>query len=260
MPPMIKDRFAELQNVAGNNPPPPYQNQGHVNETALANEIDPFFEKINEIKTNSDQMIAKTNDLNIMHNALINPSVDDNENDMRRRADETNAEIQTLATRTNNKLKQMKMQLDKNQKEIEEAERNGKAGEAADGTTRAMARAHKSHYNAVTRKFKESMEDYQREQINYKEKLKNRLKKQLQVVDENWVRLKRKSFIKIVDTFQVKNKKMFFFLDPLFYRQFDDDKLDEMIETGNMEVFDQGFLQIGSGFLFKRILKVIFCA
>ena len=216
MPPMIKDRFAELQNVAGNNPPPPYQNQGHVNETALANEIDPFFEKINEIKTNSDQMIAKTNDLNIMHNALINPSVDDNENDMRRRADETNAEIQTLATRTNNKLKQMKMQLDKNQKEIEEAERNGKAGEAADGTTRAMARAHKSHYNAVTRKFKESMEDYQREQINYKEKLKNRLKKQLQVVDENWVRLKRKSFIKIVDTFQVKNKKMFFSSTPSF--------------------------------------------
>merc|ERR1712000_727366 len=56
------------------------------------------------------------------------------------------------------------------------------------------------------------MEDYSQTQLDYKERLKNRLKKQLQIVDED--------------------------------RQFNDEEIDEMIETGDMNVFDEGFIKI----------------
>ena len=37
------------------------------------------------------------------------------------------------------------------------------------------------------------------------------------------------------------------FLTSLPHRQFDDNEIDEMIEKGDMQVFDDGFLKIGRG-------------
>merc|ERR1712060_528611 len=76
----------------------------------------------------------------------------------------------------------------------------------------AMLRAQQNHYNALTRRFKSVMEDYSKAQLDYKEKLKTRLKKQLLIVDED--------------------------------RKFNDEELDHMIETGNMQVFDEGFIKV----------------
>ena len=68
-----------------------------------------------------------------------------------------------------------------------------------------------AHYNCLTRKFKDTMQHYSQIQEDYKQKMKQRLKKELQIAD-------------------VAHK-------------FDDDELDEMIEEGNMAIFDGGFTE-----------------
>lgn len=204
-----RNRLAELQNIAassGNTA----NDAGHVNETALNlnDEDDQFFNEINEYKGKVEELTNKINELNIKHNAIINPSDVTDENKLRAEVDDFNANIQMLASRTNAGLKRMKQKLDQTKNEIE---LNG-GQESNSGVSKAMLRAQQAHYNVLTRQFKTVMEDYSKEQMNYKDKLKSRLKKQLRIVDEN--------------------------------RQFDDNEIDEMIEKGDMQVFDDGFLKM----------------
>lgn len=204
-----RNRMAELQNVAaanGNQLPP----SGQVNETALniEDESDKFLQDIENNKAKVDEIVGKINDLNFKHNAIINPTADTDENELRKEVDEANIQIQSLASKTNTALKKMKLKLDATKNEIDASGGLDSSG----GISKAMLRAHQSHYNVLTRRFKSVMEDYSKAQLNYREKLKHRLKKQLQIVDEN--------------------------------RQFNDDEIDQMIETGNMQVFDDGFLKM----------------
>lgn len=133
------------------------------------------------------------------HNALINPTISTNEEALRNQVDDKNAEITKLAGQTNMKLKKLKNSLD-------EAKRN------VTDDKKAFLRARQTHYNALTRKFKTVMEDYNATQMNYKDRLKTRLKKQLQIVDRG--------------------------------DKYNDDQLDEMIEKGDLSVFDEGFIQM----------------
>ena len=98
----------------------------------------------------------------------------------------------------------MKIKLDQAKEKLNDGPNNNES--------QAMLRAQQNHYNALTRRFKSVMEDYSKAQLDYKEKLKTRLKKQLLIVDQD--------------------------------RKFNEEELDHMIESGNMQVFDEGFIKV----------------
>lgn len=218
---VIKNRFEELKQIArdnGQNLNIEPVNNAHVNTTALSTEEDEeFLEKIEQRKKQVDTLASKIDDLKIKHNALINPTIDSDENALRKELDHANDDIQLLATQTNTGLKKMKLELDKVKNEINEKSKNQSNNTSADQAmnnnhSKALLRMQQNHYNVLTRRFKGVMEDYSKEQLGYKEKLKSKLKKQMRVVDQN--------------------------------HEFDEEQLDEMIEKGNMQVFDEGFIKI----------------
>jgi t-SNARE complex subunit (syntaxin) len=203
---VIKDRFAEMQGFSG-----PQQDVSveiappNYNETAMDGNNEEFFDKISVLKNQVDTLSSQIEQLRLKHNAIINPSADADENALRNQVECANGDIQALAQKTNTLLKKMKLDLDNSKNELQE-------NPNTTSTTKAMLRAQQSHYNSLTRRFKQVMEDYSKTQLDYKERLKNRLKKQLRIAQTD--------------------------------REFEDDEIDQMIESGNMTVFDEGFIQI----------------
>merc|ERR1712178_187783 len=94
---------------------------------------------------------------------------------------------------------------DKTKEEIEKNPAGSSEG-------KALLRARQAHYNALTRRFKMTMDGYSKTQLDYRERLKTRLKKQLQIVGTD--------------------------------ETFDDEMIDDMIENGNMAIFDEGFIKM----------------
>jgi len=197
---VVRDRLAEMQQARGY-----HGNTGssnavvHTNTNLDNDEEEEFFNEIESIKKSVDSLSERIQELRMKHNALINPTISTNEEALRNQVDDKNAEITKLAGQTNMKLKKLKNSLD-------EAKRN------VTDDKKAFLRARQTHYNALTRKFKTVMEDYNATQMNYKDRLKTRLKKQLQIVDRS--------------------------------DKYNDDQLDEMIEKGDLSVFDEGFIQM----------------
>jgi len=197
---VVRDRLAEMQQARGY-----HGNTGssnavvHTNTNLDNDEEEEFFNEIESIKKSVDSLSERIQELRMKHNALINPTISTNEEALRNQVDDKNAEITKLAGQTNMKLKKLKNSLD-------EAKRN------VTDDKKAFFRARQTHYNALTRKFKTVMEDYNATQMNYKDRLKTRLKKQLQIVDRS--------------------------------DKYNDDQLDEMIEKGDLSVFDEGFIQM----------------
>ena len=209
---VVKDRFAELQNVPGskvqanNNEDTPGNSKTGFRNTAFSDNgiDDQFFDEIERLKGQVDELNEKISDLRIKHNSIINPTLEADEAQLRNSVDEANATIQGLASRTNGGLKKMKIKLDQAKEKLNDGPNNNES--------QAMLRAQQNHYNALTRRFKSVMEDYSKAQLDYKEKLKTRLKKQLLIVDQD--------------------------------RKFNEEELDHMIESGNMQVFDEGFIKV----------------
>lgn len=209
---MIKDRLSELQEKS-------VQHGGdavtvsvvQINTSLQNDEEEEFFEEIDRLKSEVELLTKKIEDLKRKHNAIINPSVDDDERFLRGQVEDCNAEITGLAGRTNNGLKRIKLKLDDIKRQIEIDSRTA--------DKRALLRAQQAHYNSLTRRFKLTMEEYSKTQLNYRSRLKARLKKQLQIVNEN--------------------------------NEFDEEQIDEMIESGNMAIFDEGFIKMQQN---KKIL------
>lgn len=198
---VVRDRLAELQQRA-----PPQSDSVtivHVNTSLQNDEEEEFFREIDALKDQVEVLTKKIEELRQKHNAIINPTVNQDEKFLRSQVEDANSEITALATRTNNGLKKIKINLDKTKEEVEKSL-------SSDG--KALLRARQAHYNALTRRFKMTMEEYSKTQLDYRERLKNRLKKQLQIVGTD--------------------------------ETFDDEQIDDMIENGNMAIFDEGFIKM----------------
>ena len=209
---VVKDRLAELQSRA------PQHSETvaivHVNTNLQNDEEEEFFAEIDALKDQVEILTKKIEELKQKHNAIINPTVNQDEKFLRSQVEEATSEITALATRTNNGLKKIKVNLDKTKEDIE------KNPGSNDG--KALLRARQAHYNALTRRFKMTMDGYSKTQLDYRERLKNRLKKQLQIVGTD--------------------------------ETFDDEMIDDMIENGNMAIFDEGFIKMQQN---KQIHKVL---
>lgn len=199
---MINDRLAELQKRA------PQHSETvsivHVNTSLQNDEEEEFFAEIDALKDQVEILTKKIEELKQKHNAIINPTVSQDEKFLRSQVEEATSEITALATRTNNGLKKIKVSLDRTKEEMDKNPGNSE--------NKALLRARQAHYNALTRRFKATMDGYSKTQLDYRERLKNRLKKQLQIVGTD--------------------------------ETFDDEMIDDMIENGNMAIFDEGFIKM----------------
>merc|ERR1712168_1084147 len=117
---MIKDRLAELQEKS-------VEHGGEavtvsvvqINTSLQNDEEEEFFEEIDRLKSEVELLTKKIEELKRKHNAIINPSVDDDERFLRSQVEDCNAEITGLAGRTNNGLKRVKVKLDDIKRQIE---------------------------------------------------------------------------------------------------------------------------------------------
>jgi len=94
---MIKDRLSELQEKS-------VQHGGdavtvsvvQINTSLQNDEEEEFFEEIDRLKSEVELLTKKIEDLKRKHNAIINPSVDDDERFLRGQVEDCNAEITGL--------------------------------------------------------------------------------------------------------------------------------------------------------------------
>jgi len=220
---VVKDRLAELKEAQAKHE----QNYGSYTTNLSYEKSDPtdpngsfgvnindnqyqeneeFIKEINSLKFEIDSLSNRISELKKKYNSIINPSMHSDESDLREQATQYKLDTDYLVSRINNYLKAMKRTTD----ERIYAEENTDTVSGKPIYT-AEIKARRNHYNILALKFKENLMEYENIQQNYKDRIKAKLKREMKIIDE--------------------------------FCHFDDQEMDEMIESGNLNIFDQGFLK-----------------
>jgi len=211
---VVKDRLAELQQARDNDPYQTYTPNDYNQTTANTNlsfekhdlsiteDDDAFIDEIESIKTEIFTLEQSIVELKKLYNAIINPSLDTDEVELRHQAEQFKLDCDSLVSTINTHLKKMKMAMD----ELAANTIDDNTGKAI---FTAEIKARRNHYNVAAIKFKAALQDYENAQQSHRDRIKNKLKRDMQIIDS--------------------------------HHHFDDDELEEMIDQGNFSVFDEGF-------------------
>ena len=203
---MPVDRLAQLRAAKAaqaENNPTDFNNE-IVEEPSAPTEVDIKLEEFAQTNTQIKQISETINSLKQRHVEILNPGVNQDETSIRNHADELNSKISSLASDVNRQLKSYKIYLSNKRKQAAE---HSDPHEAQ--LLRHDCKTLQVHFNAMTSRFKEVMTVHSEVQVKHRDDMKEKLKKQLRLIDD-------------------KN-------------EFDDDELEMMIDDGDYSLFDDGF-------------------
>jgi len=186
-----------------------------------------FLNDINQIKAELAAIKHRVETLKLKYNASIHPTGTDTHEEIRLREEINNYKFETdnLVANVNNQLKSMKKQLENEVEENRQNRMNDIQQSKNLEVVTAQIKARKSHYNILTLKFKEILQEYGLVHQNYKNRLKAKLKRELRIIGH----------FDFINNSSTNNEDAAEQLDQ---------QLEEMIETGNFQVFDEGFTKI----------------
>ncbi|XP_065663557.1 syntaxin-1A isoform X3 [Hydra vulgaris] len=187
----MKDRLSELRALQ-QDLPPEYEETKLDMEEPQKEFMDDFFKKINDIQKNIRSIQGNVQEIKKKHNAIL--FAPRPEKKVEEEMEQLMAEIQQNANIIKLNLKNM--------------EKSIKDQESANMGNFADIRIKKFQLSVLSREFVEAMTEYNNIQNDYRDRCKNRIKRQLQFAG----------------------------------RTVKDDELEEMIESGNPTIFTQGII------------------
>lgn len=153
--------------------------------------MDEFFEQVEEIRNMIDTISIKVDEVKKKHSAILSaPQTDDK---VKGELEELMAEIKKTANKVRGKLKVI-------EQNIEQEEHSNKSS--------ADLRIRKTQHATLSRKFVEVMNVYNACQIDYRERCKGRIQRQLEITGKNTT----------------------------------NEELEDMLESGNPAIFTQGII------------------
>ncbi|CAH1801316.1 unnamed protein product [Owenia fusiformis] len=184
---MTKDRLAALRAAQSDDDEGPEDTAVNMGGGFM----DQFFEKVDEIRGMIDKIAANVDEVKKKHSAILSaPQTDDK---MKQELEELMSDIKKLANQVRGQLKVI-------EQNIEQEEHVNKSS--------ADLRIRKTQHATLSRKFVEVMNDYNTCQIDYRERCKGRIQRQLEITG----------------------------------RSTTNDELEDMLESGNPAVFTQGII------------------
>ncbi|CAL1540583.1 unnamed protein product [Lymnaea stagnalis] len=184
---MTKDRLAALKAVSSE------LNLAHSSSSTsqFSGFMEEFFEQVDEIREMIDKIASNVDEVKKKHSAILSaPQTDDK---MKEELEELMSEIKKNANKVRAKLKVI-------EQNIEQEEHTNKSS--------ADLRIRKTQHATLSRKFVEVMNDYNACQIDYRERCKGRIKRQLAITGKTTT----------------------------------NEELEDMIESGNPAIFTQGII------------------
>lgn len=186
---MTKDRLAELKARQGDQE----ENDGGYEAINIACDdgfMDGFFQRIDEIARLVSKISANVEEVKKKHSAnLASPQTDEK---MKESLEDCMADIKSMAMKVKTKLKDLEVEIaqEENKKNL------------------ADHRIKQNQHSALSRRFVDVMSDYNACQVDYREKCKGRIKRQLEITG----------------------------------RETSDEDLENMLESGNPAIFTQGIM------------------
>ena len=122
-----------------------------------------FIDKIEEAKGAIIMLEMLLDNLKEKQNRVINPTFDTEDESLKKQVEEANHEITAIAAKINVNLKRLKQSSEQTEQDIIE---NGHSCNVS--AKKVMIRMKEAHYNALTRKFKDTMSSYSKIQEDYR--------------------------------------------------------------------------------------------
>jgi syntaxin 1A len=183
---MTKDRLAALRAAQDDDDD---EVQVNMDTTVFMEE---FFKQVDDIRDNVSSIHKFVNEVKKLHSTILAaPTTDDKVKD---ELEERMAEIKKTAQKVRQKLKAMESHI--------EQEESDSSRQSAD------LRIRKTQHSTLSRKFIEVMNDYNNAQIDYRERCKARIQRQLEITG----------------------------------KKTDEDEIERMLESGNPQIFTEGIL------------------
>jgi len=183
---MVKDRLAALRAAQDDDDD---EVQVNMDTTVFMEE---FFKQVDDIRDNVSSIHKFVNEVKKLHSTILAaPTTDDKVKD---ELEERMAEIKKTAQKVRQKLKVMESHI--------EQEESDSSRQSAD------LRIRKTQHSTLSRKFIEVMNDYNNAQIDYRERCKARIQRQLEITG----------------------------------KKTDEDEIERMLESGNPQIFTEGIL------------------
>jgi syntaxin 1A len=186
---MTKDRLAALKAAL----PDEDEDGGTANGVCAVNiactdsNMDTFFEQVEEIRRMIDKIATNVEEVKKKHSTIL--AAPQSEDKTKEELEQLMAEIKSTANSVRGKLKVMESKLDQQNISAEQ-------------------RIRKTQHATISRKFVEVMNDYNGCQVDYRERCKGRIQRQLEITG----------------------------------RATSDAELEEMLESGNPAIFTQGII------------------
>ncbi|XP_057295038.1 syntaxin-like isoform X2 [Hydractinia symbiolongicarpus] len=189
----MKDRLAELREARNDDQPPDYEETVIDVEAHKKNPfLDDFFSQVEDIQQNIREIQENVQDIKKKHSTILSaPQPDDR---VKEELEQLMQEVQKCANKVKASLKGM--------------EKSIKDQESANRGNYADIRIKKCQHSTLSREFVEVMSEYNEIQNKYRERCKDRIKRQLHIAG----------------------------------KAMDDDELEEIIEGGNPTIFTQGII------------------
>lgn len=127
--------------------------------------MEEFFEQVNEIRQMIDQIASNVNKIKKKHSAILAAPKTDTK--MKEELKDLMADINKIANKVRGKLQVISEQ------NIEQKKHSN--------TSSANLRIRKTQYSTMSRKFKEVMNDYNKAQVDYREKSKKYIQRQMEM-------------------------------------------------------------------------------
>ncbi|KAG8455992.1 hypothetical protein GDO86_001975 [Hymenochirus boettgeri] len=177
----MRDRLAELSAVKGND-----EDGDTVVDIQRDHFMDDFFHQVEDIRNCIAKISENVNEMKKNHSKILSaPNPDDK---TKEDLENLNQEIKTIANKVRTKLKSMAQTVDQD----ENANR-----------TSVNFRIRKSQHTVLSRKFGEVMTEYNETQVQFRERSKGRIQRQLEITGKSTT----------------------------------NDELEEMLESGNPSIF-----------------------
>ncbi|XP_077509963.1 syntaxin-like isoform X1 [Amblyomma americanum] len=187
---MIKDRISALKAAQ--------QEEDDLDgDVAVTLETPPtfmeeFFAEVEEIGQNIDKIERIVHDMKRKHSAILSSPLQDEK--MKQDLEELMADVKRISNKVRMKLKLMQQNIDQEDQMV--------------GNRSAELRIRKTQHSTLSRKFVEVMTEYNKIQNDYRERCKDRIRRQLEITGKMTT----------------------------------DEEIEEMLESGNPAIFTQGIV------------------
>uniref|UniRef100_V5HAF0 Putative syntaxin 1a n=1 Tax=Ixodes ricinus TaxID=34613 RepID=V5HAF0_IXORI len=154
--------------------------------------MEEFFAEVEEIAQNIDKIEKIVHEMKRKHSAILSSPLQDEK--MKQDLEDLMADVKRIANKVRMKLKLMEQNIDQEDHLV--------------GSRSAELRIRKTQHSTLSRKFVEEMTEYNKIQNDYRERCKDRIKRQLEITGKMTT----------------------------------DEEIEEMLESGNPAIFTQGIV------------------